>query len=228
MSPPPTSGRSRSHSASPRSGELELDFDQLAASFLRRHRFYATLLLILLIYVSYAAFYMVDARAAFKVGKSRLCSREKQAFNRLSPVVLRDAESVRQRQEIYAAYPRKGDRLETIMTLASSVNVQQYRTYAHRLAPVTVVLNYYKRESLCVQMEAIMRQSVQPAEIWVVMFGSRLEKRYRGVIASYHDPRISVVSSTYDFKFYGRFQLALEAKTKYVWIIGKPCVRVLA
>lgn len=218
-------GKSSSHSreaslpASPRSAELDLDLEHLAASFLRRHRFYAILLFILLCYILYAALYMVDTRAAF--GKSRLCFREKQYFERLPAVPIRDREESRRRKVLYERYPKKGKRLREILALPSAFRAEYFRAHPHRLAPVTVVLNFYKRESLCVQLEAIMGQSVQPAEIWVVLFASPLEKRYRKVIAAYHDPRISVVSATYDFKFYGRFQLALEAETKYLWIIGQ-------
>ncbi|CAM9596619.1 unnamed protein product, partial [Discosporangium mesarthrocarpum] len=84
------------------------------------------------------------------------------------------------------------------------------------------------RTTLADQLDAILSMTVQPSGgVWVCLFDSPLEESYRRVIDSYR-PRFSpeagggglqVVSSSFNFKYYGRLQLALQARSSYVWLI---------
>eukprot|EP00249_Psilotum_nudum_P001663 c14291_g1_i1 orf=558-3296(+) len=99
---------------------------------------------------------------------------------------------------------------------------------------VTVVLNHFKRKTLCAQLDALMHQTVPFYSVWVLAFGSPNETALRSIVDAYNDPRIFFVGSTYDFKYYGRFQVALQAEeVDYVYILdddmipGKRMLQIL-
>lgn len=77
-------------------------------------------------------------------------------------------------------------------------------------AKVTVILNHFQRKTLCAQLEALLEQTLPFHEVWVVAFGSPQRDSLRAIVEAYNDPRISIVESAYDYKYYGRFQLALQ------------------
>ena len=100
---------------------------------------------------------------------------------------------------------------------------------------VTVVLNHFKRKTLCAQLDALLAQTLPVHTIWVLAFGSPHEASFRHIVDMYDDPRISFVSSSHDFKYYGRFQLALQSDgADFVYIIdddmipGRKVVQTLA
>lgn len=77
-------------------------------------------------------------------------------------------------------------------------------------AKVTVVLNHFQRKTLCAQLDALLGQTLPFHEVWVVAFGSPQRDNLRSIIEAYNDTRINIIESEYDFKYYGRFQLALQ------------------
>jgi len=80
---------------------------------------------------------------------------------------------------------------------------------------ITVILNVYKRpEAFERQLKCVLNQTVKPLEIWVCIFGSEYEDRYISILKNYKE--IKVIRSDINFKYYGRYQLALQAKTPYV------------
>lgn len=80
---------------------------------------------------------------------------------------------------------------------------------------VTVILNVYKRINLFEkQLLSIINQTVKPKEIWVCIFASPHENDFLTILSKY--PDVKVIRSDINFKFYGRFQMALQVTTPYV------------
>ncbi|RID41462.1 hypothetical protein BRARA_J01423 [Brassica rapa] len=77
---------------------------------------------------------------------------------------------------------------------------------------VTVILNHFKRKTLCAQLDSLLHQTLPFHHVWVLAFGSPNEPSLRRIAGSYNDSRISFISSNYDFKYYGRFQIALQTE----------------
>ncbi|RID73891.1 hypothetical protein BRARA_B01016 [Brassica rapa] len=77
---------------------------------------------------------------------------------------------------------------------------------------VTVILNHFKRKTLCAQLDSLLHQTLPFHHVWVLAFGSPNEASLRRIAGSYNDSRISFISSNYDFKYYGRFQIALQTE----------------
>jgi hypothetical protein len=80
-------------------------------------------------------------------------------------------------------------------------------------AKVTVILNHFQRKTLCSQLDALLEQTLSFHEVWVVAFGSPEVDSLRSIVEAYNDTRISIVESKYDYRYYGRFQLALQVHT---------------
>lgn len=96
---------------------------------------------------------------------------------------------------------------------------------AERGTAITVILNHWKRHTLCRQIEALLAQSAgPPAHIWVCLFASPMAAAAREAALAYNDSRIAVFESEHNFKYYGRFQLALGAPTRYVLIFDDDMV----
>uniref|UniRef100_A0A7S2Y3B8 Glycosyl transferase 64 domain-containing protein n=1 Tax=Fibrocapsa japonica TaxID=94617 RepID=A0A7S2Y3B8_9STRA len=102
--------------------------------------------------------------------------------------------------------------------------------YKRRFSNTTVILNHWKRNSLSVQLDAMLAQNVRPAAVWVCAFNSPQEKYYQKVVNNYRQSfanasvELSFIASSFNFKYYGRFQLALRAKTRYVWIVDDDII----
>ncbi|KNA23265.1 hypothetical protein SOVF_026520 [Spinacia oleracea] len=99
---------------------------------------------------------------------------------------------------------------------------------------VTVILNHFKRKTLCAQLDSLLQQTLPFHHVWVLAFGSPNELLLRRIVQSYNDSRISFVSSNYDFKYYGRFQMALQTEADLVYIVdddmipGKKMLQILS
>jgi hypothetical protein len=92
-------------------------------------------------------------------------------------------------------------------------------------APVTVILNHWKRHTLCRQVDALLAQtSGPPAQIWICLFASPMAADARAAALAYNDSRIAVIESPFNFKYFGRFQLALAATTRYVLVFDDDMV----
>ncbi|CAN6479385.1 unnamed protein product [Victoria cruziana] len=103
-----------------------------------------------------------------------------------------------------------------------------------RIPKITVILNHFKRKTLCAQLESLLHQTVPFHNVWVLSFGSPNELNLRRIVQSYNDSRISFVSSSYDFKYYGRFQMALQSDADFIYILdddmipGKKMLEILS
>lgn len=99
---------------------------------------------------------------------------------------------------------------------------------------VTVILNHFKRKTLCAQLDTLLQQTLPFHHVWVLSFGSPNELSLKRIVDSYNDSRISFISSSYDFKYYGRFQMALQTEADLVYIVdddmipGKKMLQILS
>ena len=84
---------------------------------------------------------------------------------------------------------------------------------------VTAILNHYNRRTLCRQLDALRAQTVRLAHLWVCAFASPLAASIEAAALAYNDTRIAVFRSEVNFKYFGRFQLALSAPTDHVLVI---------
>ena len=99
---------------------------------------------------------------------------------------------------------------------------------------ITVILNHFKRKTLCAQLDSLLLQTVPVHNVWVLSFGSPNEESLRRIVQSYNSSKISFVSSSYDFKYFGRFQMALQTEVDFVYILdddmipGKRMLEILS
>lgn len=89
---------------------------------------------------------------------------------------------------------------------------------------VTVILNHFKRKTLCAQLDSLLQQTLPFHHVWVLSFGSPNEFSLKRIVNSYNDSRISFISSSYDFKYYGRFQMALQTEADLVYIVDDDMI----
>lgn len=89
---------------------------------------------------------------------------------------------------------------------------------------VTVILNHFKRKTLCAQLDSLLQQTLPFQHVWVLSFGSPNELSLKRIVNSYNDSRISFISSSYDFKYYGRFQMALQTEADLVYIVDDDMI----
>lgn len=95
---------------------------------------------------------------------------------------------------------------------------------AGNIPKVTVILNHFKRKTLCSQLDSLLHQTLPFHHVWVLSFGSPNEIGLKRIVESYNDTRISFISSTYDFKYYGRFQMALQTEADLVYILDDDMI----
>ncbi|KAG0580596.1 hypothetical protein KC19_4G185500 [Ceratodon purpureus] len=92
-------------------------------------------------------------------------------------------------------------------------------------AKVTVILNHFQRKTLCAQLDALLEQTLPFHEVWVVAFGSPQRDTLRSIVQAYNDSRINIIESKYDYKYYGRFQLALQANgADFVYLLDDDMI----
>ncbi|KAG8387658.1 hypothetical protein BUALT_Bualt02G0044300 [Buddleja alternifolia] len=89
---------------------------------------------------------------------------------------------------------------------------------------VTVILNHFKRKTLCSQLDSLLHQTLPFHHVWVLSFGSPNEQSLKRIVDSYNNSRISFISSSYDFKYYGRFQMALQTEADLVYILDDDMI----
>jgi len=85
---------------------------------------------------------------------------------------------------------------------------------------ITVILNVYRRpQNLPTQIKAVREQSVPPKEIWLYINFHEDQEPYDfdGLLNAKEPHKIDkIIYSSYNFKYYGRFAIALLVQTKYV------------
>ncbi|KAL6510928.1 hypothetical protein OROGR_022052 [Orobanche gracilis] len=109
--------------------------------------------------------------------------------------------------------------LSELMTMKS-----KWAPRGRNVPKVTVILNHFKRKTLCAQLDSLLHQTLPFHHVWVLSFGSPNEESLKRIVGSYNDSRMSFVSSSYDFKYYGRFQMALQTEADLVYILDDDMI----
>lgn len=146
-----------------------------------------------------------------------------------------DAQMIKLKRELYdevREFQSKNIGTETLSELMAMKSKWDLR--GPNRPKATVILNHFKRKTLCSQLDSLLQQTLPFHHVWVLSFGSPNEKSLKRIVDSYNDTRISFVSSSYDFKYYGRFQMALQTEADLVYILdddmipGKKMLQILS
>jgi hypothetical protein len=90
------------------------------------------------------------------------------------------------------------------------------------MSDVTVILNFFNKpvDMLDMQMKALQFQSVVPKYVWGCFLGCKDDELLNAFL-KWKDkfPHLDYISSSYNFKYIGRYQLALTAPTPYIIVL---------
>ncbi|KAG1359768.1 hypothetical protein COCNU_08G012140 [Cocos nucifera] len=146
-----------------------------------------------------------------------------------------DALMIRLKKELYGEvleFQKKNSGTETLAELMRMES--KWSSRGPKIPKITVILNHFKRKTLCAQLDSLLNQTLPFHHVWVLSFGSPNELALKRIVEGYNNPRISFISSSYDFKYYGRFQMALQTEADFVYILdddmipGKKMLEILA
>ncbi|XP_047308669.1 uncharacterized protein LOC124912149 [Impatiens glandulifera] len=166
--------------------------------------------------------------------KSEVCETEKIDFEQKKSI---DQLMIKFKKEMYEevmAFQDKSFGTESLSQLMGMKSRWDLNNNRQPQPKITVILNHFKRKTLCSQLNSLLNQSLPFHHVWVMSFGSPNELSLRRIVESYNDTRISFISSTYDFKYFGRFQMALQTEADFVYILdddmipGTKMLRILA
>lgn len=136
-----------------------------------------------------------------------------------------DEVMIRMKRELYEEvldYQSKSFGRETLTELMAMKS--KWDLKGSNIPKVTVILNHFRRRTLCAQLESLLHQTLPFHHVWVLSFGSPKEAILKRIVESYNDSRISFISSSYDFKYYGRFQMALQTEADLVYILDDDMI----
>lgn len=136
-----------------------------------------------------------------------------------------DAQMIKLKRELYDEvldFQSKSFGTETLSELMAMKSKWDLR--GPNIPRVTVILNHFKRKTLCSQLDSLLQQTLPFHSVWVLSFGSPNELSLKTIVNSYNDSRISFISSSYDFKYYGRFQMALQMESDLVYILDDDMI----
>lgn len=172
------------------------------------------------------------AGAAMIINSSLVCEQEKIDFQQKKS---NDAVMIKIKTELYQEildFQSKTIGTETLSELMAMRS--KWDLHGQNIPKVTVILNHFKHKTLCAQLDSLLHQTLPFHHVWVLSFGSPNEQSLKSIVDSYNNSRISFISSTYDFKYYGRFQVALQTEADLVYILdddmipGKKMLQILS
>ncbi|KAK5846904.1 uncharacterized protein LOC108482172 [Gossypium arboreum] len=178
-----------------------------------------------------AALSLVGAEVA-PITPSEVCEHEKIDFMQKKS---NNARMIKLKRELYDEildFQSKTIGTETLAELMATRSKWDMR--GPNRPRVTVLLNHFKRKTLCSQLDSLLQQTLPFHHVWVLSFGSPNEQSLKRIVDSYNDSRISFISSSYDFKYYGRFQMALQTEADLVYVLdddmipGKKMLQILS
>ncbi|KAH6827986.1 glycosyltransferase family protein 2 [Perilla frutescens var. hirtella] len=166
------------------------------------------------------------------ISPSQVCEHEKIDFVQKKSS---DGVMIKFKRELYQQvldFQRKSVGTETLSELMRMKS--RWDLHGPSIPKVTVILNHFKRKTLCAQIDSLLHQTLPFHHVWVLSFGSPNEQSLKRIVDSYNNSRISFISSSYDFKYYGRFQMALQTEADLVYIVdddmipGKKMLQILS
>ncbi|KAL8193235.1 hypothetical protein R6Q57_026816 [Mikania cordata] len=155
---------------------------------------------------------------------SDVCEHEKIEFEQKKST---DAVMIKIKRELYDQvldFQSKNSGGTESLTELMSMKSKWDMSSAQNTPKVTVILNHFKRKTLCSQLDSLLHQTLPFHHVWVLSFGSPNELALKRIVESYNDTRISFISSSYDFKYYGRFQMALQTEADLVYILDDDMI----
>lgn len=156
------------------------------------------------------------------VTPSNVCEHEKIDFMQKKS---NDAQMIKLKRELYdevLEFQNKSFGTESLSQLM--VMKSKWDLKGPNRPKITVLLNHFKRKTLCAQLDSLLQQTLPFHHVWVLSFGSPNEMSLKRIVDSYNDSRISFISSSYDFKYYGRFQMALQTEADLVYILDDDMI----
>lgn len=165
---------------------------------------------------------LVQAEIFSPTTPSEICENEKIDFVQKKST---DAVMIKVKRGLYEEvlnFQSKSFGTETLSELMAMKSTWDLK--GSNIPKVTVILNHFKRKTLCAQLESLLHQTLPFHHVWVLSFGSPNELSLKRIVDSYNDSRISFISSSYDFKYYGRFQMALQTEADLVYILDDDMI----
>ncbi|XP_022851003.1 uncharacterized protein LOC111372823 [Olea europaea var. sylvestris] len=156
------------------------------------------------------------------ISPSQVCEHEKIDFVQKKS---NDAVMIKLKRELYQEvldFQSKTVGTETLAELMAMKS--RWDLHGSNIPKVTVILNHFKRKTLCAQLDSLLHQTIPFHHVWVLSFGSPNEHSLKRIVDSYNNSRISFISSSYDFKYYGRFQMALQTEADLVYILDDDMI----
>ena len=156
------------------------------------------------------------------INPSQVCEHEKIDFQQKKS---NDSQMIKLKRELYDEvldFQSKSIGTETLSELMAMNSKWDLRGPSK--AKVTVILNHFKKKTLCAQLDSLLHQTLPFHHVWVLSFGSPNELSLKRIVDSYNDSRISFVTSSYDFKYYGRFQMALQTEADLLYIVDDDMI----
>lgn len=103
------------------------------------------------------------------------------------------------------------------------ISILDYKS-DREIVNVTIILNIWKRSHLAEQLYSLLSQSVLPKEIWVIHYENHVI--INNIIDDYKDffQNIHVINSSKNLKYFGRFSIAINVVTEFVWIIDDDVI----
>ncbi|KAL8057621.1 hypothetical protein ABFX02_04G195400 [Erythranthe guttata] len=153
---------------------------------------------------------------------SQVCEQEKIDFVQKKST---DAVMIKLKTELYQQvldFQKAKIGTETLSELMSMKS--KWDNSNNKIPKVTVILNHFKRKTLCAQIDSLLHQTLPFHHVWVLSFGSPNEQSLKRIVESYNNSKISFISSSYDFKYYGRFQMALQTEADLVYILDDDMI----
>ncbi|KAK6138103.1 hypothetical protein DH2020_028143 [Rehmannia glutinosa] len=156
------------------------------------------------------------------INSSLVCEHEKIDFDQKKS---NDATMIKLKTELYNEildFQRENLGTETLSELLSMKSVEFARSewYSQSYGDSKP----FQAKTLCAQIDSLLHQTLPFHHVWVLSFGSPNEKSLKNIVDSYNNSRISFVSSTYDFKYYGRFQVALQTEGDFVYVLDDDMI----
>lgn len=156
------------------------------------------------------------------ISPSEVCEHEKIDFVQKKSS---DGVMIKFKRELYQEvldFQKKSVGTETLSELMKMKS--KWDLHGPNIPKVTVILNHFKRKTLCAQIDSLLHQTLPFHHVWVLSFGSPNEQSLKRIVESYNNSRISFISSSYDFKYYGRFQMALQTEADLVYILDDDMI----
>ncbi|KAA2215807.1 glycosyltransferase family 2 protein [Maribacter flavus] len=92
------------------------------------------------------------------------------------------------------------------------------------VSDVTVIITVWKRPYLDLQLKSLINQVIKPKEIWIIHNENYIETK--NTSSKYRDvfPNISVIHSEINLKYFGRFSICYNVKTRFTLIIDDDVI----